>query len=125
MYERKGTVYADPYKLLKGQSSVRFQAVGELSDFEEIDAPTDDLTVVGGYASWAGGNCRQAIAPAKGYAHYKERLVKRRYSNDDQLAVILNKEDGEDGRLEYERMQAWREWAADVAKKITELANEV
>ena len=32
-------------------------------------------------------------------------LVKIRYSNDDQIAIIINKDDSEEGNLKFQQMQ--------------------
>ncbi|MBQ0119127.1 MAG: hypothetical protein KBS42_05140 [Bacteroidales bacterium] len=56
------------------------------------------------------------------YAGLKTRIIKMRYSNDDQIAIMLNKDSGDEERLaEYQRMQEWREYATNVAHKIMEL----
>lgn len=58
------------------------------------------------------------------YAALKAEMVKRRYSVDDQIAVMLNRDDDAESALAYEKMQAWREWSGRVAKAIIEKINE-
>lgn len=51
----------------------------------------------------------------------KAELIKQVYSNDDQIAIILNKDNSEEDMLAFNRMQDWRKWASKVAHKIMEL----
>ena len=48
------------------------------------------------------------------YAAIKTFIIKLRYSNDDQIAIMLN---GDQER--YDTMQAWREYAREIATKYT------
>ena len=53
------------------------------------------------------------------YKGIKTSIVKVRYSLDDQLAIICNRESGEEGDEEtYQKMQKWRDFASDTARKI-------
>lgn len=51
-------------------------------------------------------------------------LVKIRYSNDDQIAIIINRDDSEEGNIKFQQMQAWREWCGKLAKEIIKIINE-
>lgn len=51
----------------------------------------------------------------KSYAHIKTFIIKLHYSNDDQIAIMLNDDDAK-----MAEMQEWRNYAASVAKKYTE-----
>lgn len=51
--------------------------------------------------------------------HVKKTLVTSIWSNDDQIAIILNKDNGD---MEmYDFMQAWREWFLEISKKVKSL----
>ena len=52
----------------------------------------------------------------KSYTHIKTFIIKLHYSNDDQIAIMLN--DDEDKMRE---MQEWREYAASVARNYTNI----
>lgn len=49
----------------------------------------------------------------------KKKLISSIWSNDDQIAIILNKDNGETEM--YDFMQSWRDWFGDVARMIKEL----
>ena len=49
------------------------------------------------------------------YADIKTLIIKLHYSNDDQIAIMLN-----NNEEKMREMQEWREYASSVAKKYTE-----
>ena len=54
----------------------------------------------------------------KTYAQIKTFIVKLHYSNDDQIALMLNYQSNPDKYQDaYNEMQAWREYATKIAKK--------
>ena len=66
-------------------------------------------------------NRRFAVRPGKltGSA-VKASVIKSRYSNDEQIAIMLNRERSEKDALLYGKMQEWREFAAEIAGKVPE-----
>lgn len=54
----------------------------------------------------------------------KKDLISLLFSNDDQIAIILNKELGEVEEEMYNFMQSWRAYFSDIIKKIKELNND-
>lgn len=112
MYKKDGVVYADAYKYLKHktESVIGFAVPGEAEDFEEaeVDMGTlkvDDDTVTLndmlkiGISEW-------------NHKGIKLKIVASRYSNDDQIAIMLN---GDEEAMQ--RMQKWREFADEVAQR--------
>ena len=55
------------------------------------------------------------------YGQWKANIIKKRYSNDDQIAILLNKDDSAEDKMRYDKMQEWREYASVLAKKFVEL----
>lgn len=53
------------------------------------------------------------------YAAIKTFIIKLHYSNDDQIAIMLNNEIDMSGEAteRYRKMQEWREYATTIAKK--------
>lgn len=53
------------------------------------------------------------------YAAIKTFIIKLHYSNDDQIAIMLNNEIDMSGEAteRYREMQEWREYATTIAKK--------
>ena len=64
------------------------------------------------------------IAENTSYGDIKAMLVKIRYSNDDQIAILLNKDSSEEDLLKYNKMQEWRDWASILAKAFMDKINE-
>lgn len=114
MYKIKDTVYADAGSILVNDSIKAYQAKGNVEDFTEHQISLDDLIIDGNLVKYDG--IVQKYNPSWTYAQLKMDMVKKRYSNDDQLAVMLN-----DDETAYEKMQEWRVWCSTVAHKILEV----
>lgn len=54
------------------------------------------------------------------YDQWKANIIKKRYSNDDQIAIMLNHGD-EESNMIYNKMMQWRDWATSVAHMIVDL----
>ena len=116
MYKIKDKIYSEAGYILIGQNVKGYQFEGELSDFTEEQLSLDDMTLNGEYVTYSG--IVQYVGENPDYATIKRDMVKRRYSNDDQIAIMLN-----DDEEAMRRMQEWREWSAAVAEKIVEVAS--
>lgn len=120
MFTKNNTVYADAYKYLKHKERnvIALSIQGSAEEYEELPMNNPlDIEVSGGMIFW--NNRRFANIPVRmDYAGVKSSIIKSRYSNDDQLAIILNKDESEEERMYFEKMQEWREFAAYVAKSI-------
>ncbi len=116
MYKIKDIVYADAGYILLGSNKKGYQFEGELSEFKEKKISLDDIRIDGELVFYDG--IVQMLPNKIDYASLKKDMVKRRYSIDDQIAIILNKDESDEDRLRYDKMQEWREWSAIVAKKI-------
>lgn len=113
MYSKGEMTYAEAGKLLVGDKVIAYQVAGDGSGYKEEVIDIDDMRVDNGYLVYSGGRLKEPYRPGETYASLKARLVKRRYSNDDQIAVMLN-----DDEEAMEKMQEWREWCARLAHKI-------
>ena len=123
MFQYKNIVYADPGKYLIGNHKVGYQFPGELSEFEEKDVDIK-VTKKGDRYIYNNGLFGVRIAKNTSYSDIKAMLVKIRYSNDDQIAIIINRDDSEEGNIKFQQMQAWREWCGKLAKEIIKITNE-
>ena len=123
MFQSKNIVYADPGKYLIGNHNVGYHFPGELSEFEEKDV---DINIVkkGNRYVYNNGLFGVRIAKNASYSDIKAMLVKIRYSNDDQIAIIINRDDSEEGNTKFQQMQAWREWCGKLAKEIIKITSE-
>jgi hypothetical protein len=69
------------------------------------------------------GTLAQSVNNKWKYSDYKKDIIKKRYSNDDQIAIILNKDDSEEDQMRYQKMMEWREFASFFAKKVLEICS--
>lgn len=120
MFTKGNTVYADTYKYLlhKSKNIIALSIKGNANDYEELemDHPLD-VEVSGDMIFW---NRRMFanIPDALTREAIKTSIIKSRYSNDDQLAILLNKDEDEKGAMYYQKMQEWREFASEVSKIV-------
>lgn len=117
MYTDKNIIYAEPGKYLKYKNQVAFQFPAKGGVVEYI-LNIDDLVIKNNIAIYNNGLCAQTIHKNWKYADYKREIIKKRYSNDDQIAIILNKDDSDEDLLRYDRMMEWRKFASLLADKI-------
>lgn len=54
---------------------------------------------------WNNGRLRLPVIPNGTYGDYKKTLINKIFSNDDQIALILNKEINKDSSNAFEEMQ--------------------
>ena len=122
MYKIKNKVYAEAGCILSGESRRGYVFQGEIEEFTEQQITIDDMKVEGNFLLYSNGLILERNYPNLTYEEQKARIVKRLFSNDDQIAIMLNKDSGEEVDLfAYNKMQEWREWASIVAKKIVSL----
>lgn len=126
MYKKGNVVYADAYKYLvhKSKGIIAFALSGDESEFEEKEFPIPIKIIDegNGFYSIQGVPKVKFYFSKSDYATVKTEMIKKRYSNDDQIAIMLNKDSGlEEDLFAYQKMQEWREWASTVAKKIVEV----
>ena len=117
MYTDKNITYSDAGKYLIYKNQIGFQ-FSSSEDIMEYDVNLDDLYIKGNTAYYNRGTLAQNIIKNGSYGDYKSAIIKKRYSNDDQIAIILNKDDSDEDLIRYDRMMQWREFAAELAKRI-------
>lgn len=122
MYTYKNVTYADAGKYLKCDNKIAFQMPSS-DNFQEFDLDFSDIFVEKDYVFYNKKLFVQKLWKQWTYSDYKRDIIKKRYSNDDQIAIILNKDDSEEDLLRYQKMMEWREFASTLAKKIELLLN--
>lgn len=80
--------------------------------FEEIELTDEFILRPDGSVSYAA-----KFNVEKG-ADLKKRLISKIWSNDDQIAIMLNRERSEDDEEMYDFMQQWRTYFGELAKTI-------
>ena len=124
MYKIRNKVYADAGKILKGSSRIGYTFEGEMSEFTEIDITLDDMVIEGNFISFTKGLLLQRYYPSATYEELKTREIHKLFSNDDQIAIMLNKDESENDLMIYNKMQEYRNWASVLAKKILSLKEQ-
>lgn len=122
MYKIGNYNFADAGYYLKRGSSIAYFFENSDEEVQEIEATVDDMHKVGSIILWSKDKLAQRVFKNGAYADYKKAIIQKKYSNDDQIAIMLNKDSGEEiDLLAYQKMQEWRDWASLVAKKIMEI----
>lgn len=120
MFTKGNTIYADAFKYLKHKERnvIALSIKGSADDYEELPMNDPlDVEVAGGMVFW--NNRKFANRPDRMTRDgVKTSIIHSRYSNDDQIAIMLNKDASEEDAMYYQKMQEWREFAALIAGKI-------
>lgn len=121
MYKIRDKVYADAGYILIGKNRRGYVFQGELEEFTEQKITIDDMRVEGNFLRYSNGSILEMYSPNATYEELKAKIVKRLFTNDDQIAIMLNKGRSEQDDLVFDKMQEWRNWAGTLAKKIVSL----
>lgn len=123
MYKVRNKVYAEAGSLLIGKNKRGYVFFGELKEFSEKAIRLDDMRIEGQFLVYSDGLIRELYNPNMTYEQLKAKYVKRLFNNDDQIAIMLNKDrSAEDSEL-FDKMQEWRDWCGVLAKKVVGLTN--
>ena len=125
MFTKGEKVFSEEGKYLTSKDKRKYGFVlnGTIDEFDEfsINSPLD-IKISGNLILFQ--NNKLACFPeTMDYVGIKTKLIKMKYSNDDQIALILNKDNSEEDAALYEYMQNWREWASYFAKEVVKILN--
>lgn len=116
MYTVKNKVYADAGCVLKYENKVAFSFGGvEEKDVLETKINLENMQKIGKFVVY--DDLKEYISCTE-YKDWKKKWVNKQFTNDDQIAIILNKDNSEEDLLLFDKMQEWRAWAGIIAKKI-------
>lgn len=121
MYKVRNKVHADAGHILIGENKRGYSFLGEVSDFSEKAIRLDDMKVDGQFLVYSDGLIRELYDPNATYEQLKAKYVKRLFSNDDQIAIMLNKDKSAADAELFDKMQEWRDWCGVLAKKVASL----
>ena len=124
MFTINNTIYADAGNILIGDNKVGYQFIGKESEFKEQKIKYDDINIKGSFIKYDNDRLLELIPRQPSYGYFKSCIIKKRYSNDDQIAILLNKDSSEEDLLKYNKMQEWRDWAGILAKAFMDKINE-
>lgn len=122
MYSYKDNTYAEAGNILHGTKAIGMSLPNTYAPFTERPIDLTSLTIDDKYLcfdifKWKHDGIHT-------YAEAKRFVISKRYSNDDQIAIMLNIDDSKEDALAFSKMQKWRAWAAVVAHKIMEVINQ-
>ena len=124
MYKKGNVVYADAYKYLvhKSKGIIAFALSGDESEFEEkkFPMPIKIIDEGNGFYSIQDVPKVKFYFSKSDYATVKTEMIKKRYSNDDQIAIMLTAQLSEEDKMYYDKMQEWRKFSGHIAKLINE-----
>lgn len=126
MYKIGNYTFADAGYHLKRGGSIAYFFEDNGQEIQEVKTNIEDMHKSGSLLLWSSNKIAQRIFKNGGYGDYKKAIIQKKYSNDDQIAIILNKDTGlEEDLFAYRKMQEWREWASTVAKKIMDVLSDM
>lgn len=124
MYKIKNTIYADAGFVLKHDNKLAFNFRDiDINSVSEIEVNFNDMFEKNGKLVYSNGMFKE-IKSCANYGDWKSKIVGKQFTINDQIAIMLNKEDSEEDRLLYDKMQEWREWSGKFAKKIMEVCQQ-
>lgn len=117
MYQIKNKIYADAGYVLKYKNKVAFSFEDvDKKDVLETKINLDNMQKIGNFVTYSSG-LKDYISCSE-YKDWKKKWVNKQFTNDDQIAIILNKDNSEEDLLLFNKMQEWRDWSGFIAKKI-------
>lgn len=117
MYIKNNVVYADAGNILVSSNAIGYSLMADIANIQEQQINLQDMELEGEFLKYSDGLIVQGYKNLD-YAGWKDYIIKWRYTIDDQIAIILNKDENAEKLLEYNRMQEWRDWAGTLANKI-------
>ena len=117
MYIKNNVVYADAGNILISKTAIGYSLIADMANIQEQQLNLQDMKLEGEFLKYSDGLVVQRYKNLD-YAGWKADIIKWRYTIDDQMAIILNKDESAETLLEYNRMQEWRDWAGALANKI-------
>jgi hypothetical protein len=122
MYKIGNYTFADAGYHLKRGGSIAYFFEDNGQEIQEVKTNIEDMHIVSSLILWSNNKIGQRVIKNGNYGDYKKAIIQKKYSNDDQIAIMLNKDSGlEEDLFAYQKMQEWREWASIVAKKIVSI----
>ena len=114
MYTFKNKVFADAGCILQYKNKVAFNLEDvDKNDVLEIKFNLENIQKIGNFVVYSCG-----LKDHIDSINWKKKWVNKQFTNDDQIAIILNKDNSEEDLFLFNKMQEWRQWSGVVAKTI-------
>ena len=123
MYIKNNVVYADAGNILVATNAIGYSLTDDIANIQEQPINIQDMKLEGKFLKYSNGLIVQGYKQLD-YAGWKAEIIKWRYTIDDQMAIILNKDENPEKLLDFDRMQSWRNWAGTLASKILSIENK-
>lgn len=121
MYQIKNKIYADAGCVLKYNNKVAFSFEDvDMKDVLETKINLENMRKSGNFVVYDGLKDRITRLD---YGRLKSKFINKQFTNDDQIAIILNKDDSKADGIKYQKMMEWREFASLFAKKVLEVCS--
>ena len=108
MYIKNNVVFADAGNILISKTAIGYSLMADIADIQEQQINLQDMKLEGEFLKYSDGLIVQRYKNLD-YAGWKADVIRWRYTTDDQIAIILNKDESAEKLLEYNRMQEWRD----------------
>ena len=115
MFIKNNIIYSDAGKYLTSDTFVGFKVSGnDTTKYSEKEF--GDITISGDILKI--GDVITRLPSERTFKELKQKFVRWHYSNDDQIALMLNKDKSADDLYYYNKMQEWREWSGTLTEKV-------
>ena len=102
MYQIKNKIYADAGYVLKYNNKVAFSFEDvDMKDVLETKINLDNMQKSGNFVVY--DELKDRIMRLD-YSRLKSKFINKQFTNDDQIAIILNKDDSEIDGMKYQKM---------------------
>ena len=118
MFIKNNIIFSEAGKYLSAQNFLGFK-VSDSDDSKYTEKDFEEPKVSGQLLII--GEIRTLLPEIINYENLKKKFIEWHYSNDDQIAIILNKDNSDEDKVYYDKMQEWRNWSGDLAKKVLKL----
>jgi exopolysaccharide biosynthesis protein len=102
MYQIKNKIYADAGCVLKYNNKVAFSFEDvDMKDVLETKINLENMRKSGNFVVYDGLKDRITRLD---YGRLKSKFINKQFTNDDQIAIILNKDDSKADGIKYQKM---------------------
>lgn len=104
MYQIKNKIYADAGCVLKYKNQIAFSFKDvNIKDVLETKIDLENTQKIGKFVVYSNG--LKDLITCTNYGDWKKKIINKQFSNDDQIAIMLNKDDSAEDLLLFNKMQ--------------------
>lgn len=121
MYTKGTTIFSGAGSILVSDRFKGYKAEGNIEDFHDVKVDLDSGIINNNFIEFNNGYIKILIRPLTTCKEWKKEIIFWHHDNDDELAIILNKDNSPEDLALFNGMQEWRNWAGQLAHKIVSL----